>query len=90
MYRSLTRRPVTCEFAAAEFMDEVKAALGKRVVVFGVLKKNANGDTLRIKMDRIQVLGESQDNFLADITGLPDPQFSVGVSTDEYLRNIRE
>jgi len=90
VYHSITKKAVTCEFNEAELLDDIKRCLGKRVVVSGELKKNVNGDTLRVKMDAIRVIGEAitKDRF-ADISGLGEPSFTGFETTEDYLRNIR-
>jgi hypothetical protein len=86
IYRAINNKAVTCDFAPDRFMERVKELLGRRVVAFGTLHKNVNGDTLRVTMERI----ESAENVgLLPREQWPDPDFAQALSTAEYIRRIR-
>ena len=60
------------------------------MIVAGILDKNINGDTLRVAVDRLDVVDEKNRFALPDPTkALDDPEFSKTGSTEAYLRNIR-
>lgn len=88
VYHAVTKKAVTCEFKEAS-MGKVKDSLGKRVAVFGTLYKNINGDTLRVAMDRLEILDDVRRFILPTTEDLNDPEFAKIRSTEEYLRNIR-
>jgi hypothetical protein len=88
IYHSITNKAVTCEFDAEKFMDQVKDDLGQRVVVFGMLHKNINGDTLRVSTERIIRPEDLASGHQEDPTW-SDPEFASASSTAEYIRRIR-
>jgi hypothetical protein len=90
VYHAVTKRAVTCLFEPDQFMEKVRNCLGRRVVVFGTLHKNINGDTLRVSMERLEIVDEKNRFALPGPTeGLQDPEFSKTRSTEAYLRSIR-
>ena len=90
VYHAVTKRAVTCLFEPDRFMDQVRNCLGRRVVIFGTLHKNINGDTLRVSMERLEIVDEKNRFALPGPTeGLQDPEFSKTPSTEAYLRSIR-
>jgi hypothetical protein len=88
VYHAITNKGISCEFEPEMWMHFVKENLGKRVVVFGKLHKNANGDTLRVTVDQIKAV-EGKRFLLPDIGTLHEPGFPSAMSTAEYLRSIR-
>jgi hypothetical protein len=88
VYHAITNKGISCEFEQGQWMHVVKENLGKRVFVFGRLHKNANGDTLRVTVDRIEPT-QGKRFALPDIGTLDEPEFASRTSTAEYLRSIR-
>jgi hypothetical protein len=89
VYHAITKKAVTCEFRPDEFIEEVKEYLGKRVVVFGTLHKNINGDTLRVTMERLILTDHRRDSSVLGHEEEADPEFTTADSTAEYIRRIR-
>jgi hypothetical protein len=88
VYHSVTNKAITCLFNDQQ-MDEVKNALGKRVLVFGQLQKNIAGNTLRVEMDHLEILENKKRFTLPDMGELESPDFENAQSTEEYMRTIR-
>jgi hypothetical protein len=88
LYHAVTKRAVSCLFDPLQ-LDLVKNALGKRVVVSGELKKNLNGDTVRIEHPQLEVL-EGRNRFqLPDVGEIGKPDFEEAETTREYMELIR-
>ncbi|MEW2384503.1 hypothetical protein AB0873_20765 [Micromonospora sp. NPDC047707] len=66
-------------------MDEIRAALGKRVEIAGRLTRDAEDRPLSVKMRSLEVL---QDAPVTDLIGL-DPNLTGGRDPVDYLREIR-
>lgn len=85
---SLTGRSIKCRFQR-ELLDEVKAALGKRVVATGIVHYNAQGDPIRVDVEWLRLLREGKELPSSAEIGGSDPDFTGDLSTAEYLRNLR-
>ena len=73
----------------AKDVDVVRNAWGRRVEVSGVLERDADHKLIRIKMQRLEILGDRGDSPpLTDLVGL-DEDLTGGVEPSEYLREIR-
>lgn len=89
VYDAVSKKGVTCLFDEREYMDQVKASLGQRVIIFGELFKNVKGDTLRVAMREIRTVDMAQRFRLPSEEVLQEPDFAKVRGTKEYLRNIR-
>lgn len=85
VYDGLTGREVKCEFPAGD-LESVKAALTCRVMVSGVVHRNARGEPLRISQPRLTVLPSGDELPRTDQLIGVDPEFTGDLTTDEYLR----
>jgi hypothetical protein len=90
VYHSRTRKAITCKIDnSAEWLERVKAALGERVLVSGVVHSNARGEPMRVDAEEIRILRPSKDlPSLSRLYG-SDPDFTGDMTTEEYLRSIR-
>jgi hypothetical protein len=89
VYHAITNRAVTCELAD-ESVETAKEYLGRRVIVFGVLHKNANGETLKITVDRLVPAEKFLEQNRPTGVILDEPRFvGVSQSTRDYIRRIR-
>jgi hypothetical protein len=88
VYHAITNKAVTCQFDSEKFLNKVKEYLGSRVIVFGTLHKNVNGDTLRITMERL-VPSEEARHIQIEEQEITEPEFARATSTAEYIRRIR-
>jgi len=89
VYHSITKKGVVCVVDNKERLMEVTHYLGRNVAVFGTLYKNIKGDTLRVSMQEIKVLDETNRFALPSSERFQDPEFTKSKSTEEYLRLIR-
>lgn len=88
VYHAISKRAVTCEFDPDKYMATVKHALGKRVNVAGVLKKNFKGETMRITVETIRVMSETS-LLPANVRNWAEPEFNDAPDSVEMLRRIR-
>ena len=86
VYHAITHKAVRCRFNM-EMMEQVRAALGKRVIASGTVHYNRQGEPIRVDMERLRVLGQDRLPTTADMTGTIE--WPEDVSTDEFIRSIR-
>lgn len=88
IYHHLTRKAVTCNFDR-EALEEIKDALGERVIVSGVVYYNAKNEPVRVEQSNLQKMKpKNKIPSIADISG-SDPYFTGDFSTEDYIRSIR-
>ncbi len=87
VYHSLTRKAVRCKFPL-DMLENVRSALGKRVIVSGIVQYNRQGDPVRVDMEEIRILGLNQLPSTQELSG-SDETFTGDMSTAEFLRSIR-
>lgn len=88
VYHHRTHKAVRCVFPA-EMLEQVKDALGSRVIAIGQIHLNAKNEPVRVDIEEIRILRTESDlPSIARITGI-DPDFTGDLSTAEYLRGIR-
>jgi hypothetical protein len=88
VYDVVTKRAVRCRFERAR-LEEVAAALGRGVVVTGIVARNANGEPLSVERPELRIL--PQDSELPttrDLIGLA-PDLTGDLSAEEYVRRLR-
>ncbi len=89
VYDDVTHRAVRCEFAEGE-LEDVKAALGRRVMVSGVIHRNEKGQPLKVAQPRLTVLPRRDELPTTEqLVGI-DPDFTGSLTTDEYVRQLRD
>jgi aspartyl/asparaginyl-tRNA synthetase len=80
---------VTCEIDKSR-SDEIKAALGKYVLVQGLIRyRKGVAQPYRIRVNQFEVLDESKQPTLLDVRGIA-PDATDGEDTDEFLRRLRD
>jgi hypothetical protein len=90
VYDALTKKPVSCRFEP-HMLDAVKDALGRRVVVAGVVTYNGKGEPFRIVLDSpIRVLRDRPQLPTTEDIERHYPTLTGTVSSREYLDTIRE
>lgn len=88
VYDRVSRRPVRCAFES-EQLEVVKSALGRRVLVSGIVNRNSRGQPVRIDSPTLTLLPSEDDLPSTDeIIGI-DPGFTGDVSTEAYVRQLR-
>lgn len=94
VYQQGTNKAVSCFYAKLPLLDPVKGALGRRVIASGELFRNAKGEPIKIKLGResqLKIFGtESFPVYELQKLGGSDPDFTGDLSTEEFIRNIRE
>jgi hypothetical protein len=89
VYDALSQRPVKCEFTPRD-LDTVKDALGRCVVVAGIVYRNAAAQPLRVARPTLTILPlEEELPGVDEIVGA-DPDFTGGMSTEDYVRHLRD
>jgi hypothetical protein len=89
VYDVLTKRAVRCRFEA-DRLSEVAAALGRKVVVTGIVHRNANGDPIRVERPELRVLPDDAElPTTADLVGLV-PDLTGDLSAEEHIRRLRD
>lgn len=88
VYDSVTKKGVTCKIEDP-MLEEVKDALGCKVLVSGSVSINEKNEPVAVIVDRLRSFTPSDQLPRAvDLTG-SDPEFTGGISTREYLRRAR-
>ncbi|MFC2039178.1 hypothetical protein ACFLST_00070 [Chloroflexota bacterium] len=88
VWDEITGRPITCRFPR-ELLGKVKDALGRRILVYGVVRANYRGDRTLVVAEGIESYPEEaklptieeMSGFVDDLTG--------GMSLEEYMQEIR-
>jgi len=84
VYDDLSNRPVGCKFRAGE-LEQIKAALGRRVTVNGIVVRNATGQPIRVEDPEIRILLDAPP--LSQLVGI-DPGFTGGMTLREYMEHV--
>ena len=92
IYHSRTKKAIRCDIPATEstLLDHAKEALGRRVYASGRLERNARGEPIRIKAERIRILRERQELPTIAELGGKYPDFTGGLTSEEYVRRMRD
>jgi len=89
IYDFVTERGVRCSFPDTLF-DEVVAALGHRAIVYGMVRTDAQGEPISVRVERIERLrSRGELPSAADLRGI-DPDFTGGMDPAEYVRMMRD
>lgn len=88
VYHSLSKRAITCEIQQNALLEVAKNALGDRVIVSGVLQKNSNGETMRVRVERLRPIGRLHLVPRLDPTWA-EPDFTDAPNSTAMLRRIR-
>jgi hypothetical protein len=89
IYHSITKKAVNCHFDQQRIMDKVLQTLGGRIVVVGEVFSNAKGEPVKVAVSDFELVeGTGRLPTVAELTG-SDPDFTGGLSTEEYVRSIR-
>jgi hypothetical protein len=85
---SVGKKVVSCQFAAS-LLDDVKAALGKRVLVSGTIVYNSKGEPQKIAMDPpIRLLHQERLPSTSEMSGA-FPDLTGDLTTAQYLELVR-
>ncbi len=89
IYDFVTERAVRCSFPDTLF-GEVVAALGHRAIVYGMVRTDAQGDPVSVRVERIEQM-RSRDELpsVSELRGI-DPDFAGGMDAADYVRMMRD
>ena len=92
VYESIHGKAVTCHIANSDLLPKIKESLGKRVKMTGEISRNSKSEARRVNVVR----AEDFKVFGMDMNVLPfrklggiDPDFTAGLTTEEFIRQIR-
>lgn len=89
VYDSVSGRGIRCSFSD-ELLDEVVAALRHRVTVHGMVRTDAQGEPISVRVERIERMRlRTELPAITELRGI-DPDFSGGVDGAEYIRIMRD
>jgi len=89
VYHSITQRSVRCKFES-KILDMVKEALGRRVIVSGVVYYNYRHEPIRVDLQKLTILPREEElPSPKDLRGMV-PDFTGDKTTEEYVRSLRE
>jgi len=88
VYHDRTQRAISCRFQPQD-LEEVKAALGLRVNVFGLVHWNPKGEQIKVEEGNLRILGPQELLPTIEEVGGSDPTLTGGRSTADFLREIR-
>jgi len=90
IYLSRTNKAVACRIPEGMLLEEAKQTLGKRVLVTGIVRSNARGEPLSVEAEHIRAFrAPDQLPKTRNLHGI-DPNFTGGLSSDEYVRALRD
>lgn len=87
VYDARTKKAIACDFNR-ELLDEVKNALGHRVLVAGRVNWNIKSEPNTVDVEFIRRLAATRLPTTLEMAG-SHPDITEGLSTEEYLRSIR-
>jgi hypothetical protein len=90
IYESFSGKGVTCSLPnSEEYIEQAKEALGKKVVVSGMVHFNIKDEPVKVTIENLRILGFGKHlPTTKELTG-SDPNFTGDLSTDEYIQEIR-
>lgn len=90
VYHAITQRSMRCNFDQKVLLDVVKEALGRRVVVSGLVYYNYKHEPVRVDLRKLNILPkEEQLPAPKDIRAMV-PDFTGDQTTERYMRSLRE
>ena len=88
VWEEVANRAVTCKFPE-EMLNDVKSALGKRVVVYGLLNANYQGQPTSIRVKGFEGYpSESDLPTIREMSGLVE-DFTSGQTLKKYIEEVR-
>ncbi len=90
VYHAITRHSIRCKFAPHQFIDVVKDALGRRVIVSGIVYFNYKHEPIRVELKDLAIIPREEElPYPSEIRGI-SPDFTGELTTQEYIRSLRE
>ena len=89
IYHAISGHSVRCKFDPHQLLDVVKEALGKRVIVSGLVHFNFKHEPIRVEIEDLMILPKEDElPSPSEIRGMA-PDFTGDLTTEEYLRRLR-
>lgn len=89
VYLHRTHKAVRCQFTST-MLDEVKAALGRRVIAAGIVSYNERHEPVRVALQFLHHLPSSAELPSIETIAGSDPNFTGGLDSVEYVRRMRD
>lgn len=89
VYHHRTNKAIACVFNQNDLLEKVKEGLGRRVIAFGEVLWNSNGEPVSVNIERLRFLGAKAELPSISEIGGSDPEFTGKLSTAEFLKEIR-
>ena len=92
IYESLHGKAVTCKIQNADLLPKIKESLDKRVSITGIISRNAKFEPRKVIVERpdyFKVFGEDLKILPFRNLGGSDPDFTGGLTTEEFIEKIR-
>jgi hypothetical protein len=90
VYHAITRHSIRCKFDPRRFMDVVRNALGERVIVSGIVYFNYKHEPIRVELENLAILPREEELPSPSEIGGMSPDFTGELTTEEYIRSLRE
>jgi len=87
LYNPQTRRAVYCTYPK-EFLPRLRDALGEEIRAWGLLRRNAVGQPVRLEIDDFEVLQPRRAVPISELTGVA-PWWTGGEDAVDYIRRVR-
>lgn len=88
VYHSISLRAVRCNLKQ-EDIDKIRDALGRTVVISGLVSYNSKDEPISVFVQEIDVIPKEEDLPSIDEFIGSDPNFTEDVSTEDYIRGMR-
>jgi len=89
VYQDATNKAVSCAFSQT-WLESAKEALGRRVSVAGVVHWNRKDEPVRVDVEDLRIMtSRGQLPPIVQLAGSV-PDLTGGLTTEEYIRRIRE
>jgi hypothetical protein len=89
LYQSGTNRRIECRFPP-ELLKDMIEGFTHRVQVIGLIRYTRRGEPASVQVERVRRLRDRREGpSIADLAGI-DPDFTGGLSPEEYLERLRD
>ena len=88
VYHSITLHAVRCNLKE-EAIEKVREALGRRVVVSGLVSYNTKHEPKRVEVEELEIIPREDELPTIDEFIGSDPSYIGEMTTEEYIRSIR-
>jgi len=88
VYHSISLHAIRCNLRE-EDVEKVRDALGRRVIVSGLVSYNAKDEPKNVMVEELEVLRREDELPTIDEFVGSDPNYTGDMTTEEYIRSIR-